>query len=64
MIIGILRRCLCPLRWCFPMKVAGAGVWTGLCWRGEVSLVVLEIGYLSRFGYLVFDGVRQQVEQC
>ncbi len=45
------------------MKVAGTDVWVGLCWRGEASLVVLEIGYLSRSRYPVSDGVRQQTEQ-
>ncbi len=62
MMVGILRRCLCPLRWRFPMKVTGVDVRTGFCWRGEVLLMVLEMGYLLRFGYPVPGGVRQQIE--
>ncbi len=63
MMIGVLRRYLCFLRQCFPMKVAGAGIQAGLCWRGEAPLMILEMGYLSRFKYSVSDGVRQLAEQ-
>ncbi len=35
MMVGVLGRCLCPLKRCFPMKVVGTDVQVGLCWRGE-----------------------------
>ncbi len=62
--IDILGQYLCPLRRRFPMKVVGTGVQVGFCWKGEVSLVMLETEYLSKSGYPVSDDVRQQIEQC
>ncbi len=58
MMVGVLGRCLCPLRWRFLMKVTGTGIWAGLCWKGEVSLMVLETEYLSKSGYPVSGDVR------
>ncbi len=64
MMVDILGQYLCPLKQRFPMKVAGAGIRAGLCWRGEALLVVLETGYLSRSEYPVSGDVKQQIEQC
>ncbi len=64
MMVDVLGRCLCPLKQHFPMKVVRIDIQVGFCWRGEILLVVLEMGYLSRSGYSVSDGIRQQIEQC